>query len=145
MFIEAHFHSGKLKPWPVLHDLMGKYKTYLKVFTFLMDFMHVHARVHSHTHTPLHLPSYTLDMWLSFCSTARRWGMSCADTCPIYRSSIRILWYIPIDIPTPSATSLIVRHCSVHMISCTHTSLSDRGRQFQKNIHIWNGKTIQMS
>lgn len=69
--------------------------------------------------------------------------MSCADTCPIYRSSIRILWYIPIDIPTPSATSLIVRHCSVHMISCTHTSLSDRGSSFKRRSTFEMGKPFK--
>ena len=42
----------------------------------------------------------------------------------ICKSSVRIFWHVPIAILTSSATSLIVRHRSVRMISRTHATVS---------------------
>lgn len=45
--------------------------------------------------------------------------MRFADNYLISKFLVRSLLYLPIDIPTFSLTSLIDRHCSVHMVSCT--------------------------
>ena len=98
--------------------------------------------------------SVQIDTQSSFCSAVRRQGTKFADTRLSCKSSVRILWHVPNAIPTSSATSLIVRHWSVQMISRTHATVSSvwgwmaclGGGCLQRiGIHFWNRNTTQMS
>ena len=68
--------------------------------------------------------SVQTDTRSSFCSAVRGRGTNFAVTSLIRRSSVRILWHVPNAILTSSATSLIVRHWSARMISCTRATVS---------------------
>lgn len=77
------------------------------------------------------------DMWSS-CSTVRRWDMRFADNYLISKSLVRSLWYLPIDIPTFSLTSLIDRHCSVHMVSCTRATVLAVLKMDESTLKDWS-------
>jgi len=68
--------------------------------------------------------SVQTDTRSSFCSAVRRQGTNFAVTRLICKSSVRIFWHVPNAILTSSATSLIVRHRSVGMISRTRATVS---------------------
>ena len=80
-------------------------------------------------------------------------GTDFTDTSRICSSSLRIFWHVPNAIPTSSATSLIVRHQSARMISCTRAmfssvlevdSLSGQGSSSKDRHPFWNGNTTHM-
>jgi hypothetical protein len=89
----------------------------------------------------------------SFCSAVRGGGTNFADTCHICKSSDRIFWHILNVILTYSATSLIVRCRSAHMISCTRATVSSLWEvdglpgwgSSKIGVHFCHGNTTQIS
>jgi len=65
-----------------------------------------------------------IDTRSSFCSAVRKQGTNFADTCLIWKSSVRIFCHVLNAIPTSSATSLIVKRWSARMISRTRATVS---------------------
>lgn len=59
-------------------------------------------------------------VWSSFCFNVERRNINFADISLTCKYSVRILWHAPVDNPRSSATNLIVRHNSAHIISCKH-------------------------